>query len=184
MRVSTTGVDVLPRSGHRERAIESGDSSSPHPDTGDLRSTSPAGGVGFIAGRDRIARLRRELGLGCRQKRKFFKATTHSAHTLPMAESVLDQVFEPTRPNEVWTGDITYIPTDEGWLYLAGLKNVFTCEIVGYAMAERMTSELVSLALFRAVQYKRPSPGLIQHTDRGSQYCAKAYRGLQSSSAW
>lgn len=133
---------------------------------------------GFIAGRDRIARLRRELGLRCRQKRKF-KATTHSAHTLPVAENVLGQVFEPTRPNEVWTGDITYIPTDEGWLYLAGLKDVFTCEIVGYAMAERMTAEWVSLALFRAVQHKRPSPGLIQHTDRGSQYCAKAYRALQ-----
>jgi putative transposase len=70
---------------------------------------------GFIAGRDRIARLRRELGLRCRQKRKF-KATTHSAHRLPVAENVLEQVFEPTRPNEVWTGDITYIPTDEGWL--------------------------------------------------------------------
>jgi len=70
---------------------------------------------GFIAGRDRIARLRRELGLRCRQKRKF-KATTHSAHRLPVAENVLEQVFEPSRPNEVWTGDITYIPTDEGWL--------------------------------------------------------------------
>lgn len=64
-----------------------------------------------------------------------------------------EQVFEPTRPNEVWTGDITYITTDEGWLYLAGLKDVFTCEIVGYAMAERMTTELVSLALFRAVRH-------------------------------
>ncbi|MOA31660.1 Integrase core domain protein [compost metagenome] len=92
---------------------------------------------------------------------------------------MLGQIFEPTRPNEVWTGDITYIPTDEGWLYLAGLKDVFTCEIVGYAVAERMTTELVSRALFRAVQHKRPSPGLLHHTDRGSQYCTKAYRGLQ-----
>jgi len=122
------------------------------------------------------------MGLRCRQKRKF-KAATHSAHALPVAKNLLDQVFEPTRPNEVWTGDITYIPTDEGWLYLAGLKDVFTCEIVGYAMAERMTTELVSQALFRAVQHKRPLPGLIHHTDRGSQYCAKAYRDLQEQFA-
>ena len=72
------------------------------------------------------------------------------------------------------------IATDEDWLYLAGLKDVFTCEIVGYAMGERMTTGLVSQALFRAVQQKRPPAGLlIHHTDRGSQYCAKAYRALQ-----
>jgi transposase InsO family protein len=118
------------------------------------------------------------MGLRCRQKRKF-KATTNSAHALPVAENVLGQVFEPTRPNEVWAGDITYIATDEGWLYLAGLKDVFTCEVVGYAMGERMTADLVSRALFRAVQHKRPLPGLIHHSDRGSQYCAKAYRALQ-----
>nr|WP_233759763.1 IS3-like element ISAeme20 family transposase [Aeromonas sp. ASNIH2] len=133
---------------------------------------------GFYAGRDRIGRLRREMGLSCKQKRKF-KATTHSAHSLPVAENLLGQVFAPTKPNEVWTGDITYIATDEGWLYLAGLKDVFTCEIVGYAMGERMTTGLVSQALFRAVQQKRPPVGLIHHTDRGSQYCAKAYRALQ-----
>ncbi|WP_323927984.1 IS3 family transposase [Aeromonas veronii] len=133
---------------------------------------------GFYAGRDRIGRLRREMGLSCKQKRKF-KATTHSAHSLPVADNLLGQVFAPTKPNEVWTGDITYIATDEGWLYLAGLKDVFTCEIVGYAMGERMTTGLVNQALFRAVQQKRPPVGLIHHTDRGSQYCAKAYRALQ-----
>ncbi|GAB3395165.1 IS3 family transposase [Azotobacter armeniacus] len=142
--------------------------------------------MGFAAGRDRIARLRREMGLRCRQKRSF-KATTHSSHTLPVAENVLGQVFRPNRPNAVWTADITYIPTGEGWLYLAGVKDVFTCEIVGYALSERMTTDLVSRALFRALQQHRPPPGLIHHSDRGSQYCAKAYRdvqeqfGLQSS---
>ena len=133
---------------------------------------------GFYAGRDRIGRLRREMGLSCKQKCKC-KATTHSAHSLPVAENLLGQVFTPTKPNEVWTGDITYIATDEDWLYLAGLKDVFTCEIVGYAMGERMTTGLVSQALFRAVQQKRPPVGLIHHTDRGSQYYAKAYRALQ-----
>ena len=89
---------------------------------------------GFVAGRDRIARLRRELGIRCRQKRKF-KATTNSNHNLPVAENLLKQTFTPSAPNEVWVTDITYIPTGEGWLYLAGVKDVFTCEIVGYAMA-------------------------------------------------
>ena len=132
---------------------------------------------GFVAGRDRIERLRRELGLRCKQKRKF-KATTNSNHDLPVAENVLDQTFAPTVPNQVWVTDITYIPTAEGWLYLAGVKDVFTCEIVGYAMADRMTQELTGQALFRAVQQKRPTPGLIHHSDRGSQYCAHEYRKL------
>lgn len=132
---------------------------------------------GFIAGRDRIARLRRELGLCCRQKRKF-KATTNSNHNLPVAENLLNQTFMPSAPNQVWVTDITYIPTREGWLYLAGVKDVFTCEIVGYAMAERMTQDLTGRALFRAAQQKRPAAGLIHHSDRGSQYCAHSYSRL------
>lgn len=132
---------------------------------------------GYIAGRDRIARLRRELGLRCRQKRRF-KATTNSKHNLPVAENLLGQTFTPSAPNEVWVSDITYIPTGEGWLYLAGIKDVFTCEIVGYAMSERMTQELTSRSLFRAVQQKRPNTGLIHHSDRGSQYCSHNYQKL------
>jgi len=132
---------------------------------------------GFIAGRDRIARLRRELGLRCRQKRKF-KATTNSKHTFPVAENLLNQTFKASVPNEVWVTDITYIPTGEGWLYLAGVKDLFTCEIVGYAMAERMTQDLPGRALFQAVQQKRPAAGLIHHSDRGSQYCSHDYRKL------
>lgn len=132
---------------------------------------------GFVAGRDRIGRLRRELGLRCRQKRKF-KATTNSNHGLPVAENLLDQEFAPTAPNPVWVTDITYIATGEGWLYLAGVKDVFTCEIVGYAMGERMTQELTGQALFRAVQHKRPPAGLLHHSDRGRQYCSRDYRAL------
>nr|CRH06538.1 Transposase [Candidatus Magnetococcus massalia] len=81
-------------------------------------------------------------------------------------------------PNQVWVADLTYIPTAEGWLYLAGIKDLFTCEIVGYAMSERMTQELTGQALFRAYQQKRPLPGLIHHSDRGSQYCAKDYQEM------
>lgn len=132
---------------------------------------------GFQAGRDRIIRLRKELGIHCIQKRKF-RATTDSKHTLPVAENLLDQKFSPSAPNQAWVTDITYIPTQEGWLYLAGVKDLFTCEIVGYAMAERMTQDLVATALFRAVQQKRPKAGLIHHSDRGSQYCAHNYQKL------
>ena len=132
---------------------------------------------GFPAGRDRIIRLRKELNIHCIQKRKF-KATTNSKHTLPVAENLLNQNFTPSVPNQVWVTDITYIPTQEGWLYLAGVKDVFTCEVVGYAMAERMTQDLVGRALFRAVQQKRPADGLIHHSDRGSQYCAHDYQKL------
>ena len=132
---------------------------------------------GIVAGRDRIARLRREEGIRCIQKRKF-KATTNSNHNLPVADNLLNQEFKPTAPNQVWVSDITYIQTDEGWLYLAGIKDVFTCEIVGHAMGARMTQELVSLALWKAVKWKLPPSGLILHSDRGSQYCAHGYRRL------
>jgi transposase InsO family protein len=132
---------------------------------------------GFETGRDRVMRLRRELGLRCRQKRKF-KATTNSKHGFPVAENLLEQTFAPTRPNQAWVSDITYVATDEGWLYLAGIKDVFTCEMVGYAMGARMTQELTAQALWRAVRGKRPAPGLILHSDRGSQYCADDYRKL------
>ena len=125
----------------------------------------------------RIRRIRKKLGLRCKQKRKF-KATTDSRHTLPVAENLLNQRFKATAPNRIWLSDITYIPTDEGWLYLAGHKDAFTGEIVGYAMSPRMTKNLVSESLFRAVAAKRPMPGLIHHSDRGSQYCSDEYRNL------
>jgi transposase InsO family protein len=132
---------------------------------------------GFEVGRDRIARLRRTMGISCKQKRKF-KATTQSNHDLPVAENLLGQCFESTAPNQVWHTDITYISTAEGWWYLAGVKDQYTCEIVGYAMGARMTQELVGQALWRAIRYQRPAPGLIHHSDRGSQYCARDYQRL------
>jgi transposase InsO family protein len=132
---------------------------------------------GFDTGRDRVVRLRKELGLRCKQKRRF-KATTNSKHAFPVAPNLLNQTFAPTRPNEAWVSDITYVATGEGWLYLAGIKDVFTCEMVGYALGPRMTQELTAQALWRAVRSKRPAPGLILHSDRGSQYCADDYRKL------
>jgi putative transposase len=132
---------------------------------------------GVKAGVCRIRRIRKKLGLRCKQKKKF-KATTDSNHTLPVAENLLNQQFESTAPNRIWLTDITYIPTEEGWLYLAGHKDVFTGEIVGYAMGPRMTKNLVSQSLFRAVAAKGPVAGLIHHSDRGSQYCSHEYRKL------
>ena len=132
---------------------------------------------GIEVGVHRIKRIRKKLGLRCKQKRKF-KATTDSNHALPVAPNLLDRQFDTAAPNEAWTTDITYVPTDEGWLYLAGVKDLFNGELVGYAMNERMTQKLVTQALFRAVATKRPGRGLIHHSDRGSQYCARDYQKL------
>jgi transposase InsO family protein len=134
-------------------------------------------GQGVEVGICRIRRIRKKLGLRCKQKRKF-RATTDSRHTFPVAENLLNQQFEATAPNEVWVSDITYIPTEEGWLYLAGHKDIFTGEIVGYAMGDRISKNLVSQSLFKAVAAKRPGAGLIHHSDRGPQYCAHEYRKL------
>jgi transposase InsO family protein len=132
---------------------------------------------GIIVGVHRINRIRRKLGLCCRQKRRF-KVTTDSRHSLPVAENLLEQKFEASAPNQIWLTDITYISTGEGWLYLAGHKDLFTGEVVGNAMGKRMTKNLVSQSILRAITTKRPAAGLIHHSDRGSQYCAQEYSSL------
>jgi putative transposase len=132
---------------------------------------------GVVVRVHRIKWIRRKLGLRCWQKRRF-KTTTDSRYSLPVAENLLDQKFKASAPNQIWLSDITYIPTGEGWLYLAGHKDLFTGEVVGYAMAERMTKNLVIHSLMRAVTAQRPAAGLIHHSDRGSQYCAQEYSSL------
>ena len=132
---------------------------------------------GFPAGVGRIKRLRKKLGIRCKQKRRF-KATTNSRHQLRVAPNLLNQNFSASRPNETWVTDLTYVPTVEGWLYLSGIKDLHTGEIVGYAMGARMTQDLVGRALSQAVAAQRPTPGLIHHSDRGSQYCAHDYQAL------
>jgi putative transposase len=132
---------------------------------------------GIQVGICRIKRIRKKLGIRCKQKRKF-KATTYSKHGLSVTENLLNQQFQVSQPNQVWLSDITYVPTDEGWLYLAGHKDLFHGEIVGYAMGERMSRNLISESLLRAVEVKRPSKGLLHHSDRGSQYCSQEYRQL------
>jgi len=132
---------------------------------------------GVKVGISRIRRIRKKLGIRCKQVKKF-KATTNSNHTLPVAENLLDQKFTVEGPGEAWVSDITYIATDEGWLYCAAHKDLFNGEIVSYALGPRITTELVSRSLLMAVAAKRPPEGLIHHSDRGSQYCAAQYQRL------
>lgn len=137
---------------------------------------------GFAASLGTVKRLRRELGLQCiQQKRRFRVTTTDSQHRLPVAENLLAQRFTATRPDEVWTADITYVATDEGWLYVAAIKDLFAGEIVGCAFGERMTTDLVVRALAQAVGGRRPAIGLVHHSDRGGQYCSYEYQALLRS---
>jgi putative transposase len=129
---------------------------------------------GVKVGICRIGRIRKKLGIRCKQVRKF-KATTDSNHTLPVAENILNRKFKTDAPNRAWVSDITYISTDEGWLYCAAHKDLFNGEIVGYALGSRITKDLVVRSLYKAVATKRPSAGLIHHSDRGSQYCSRDY---------
>jgi len=134
---------------------------------------------GFTAGICRIRRIRKKLELRCKQKKKF-KATTDSKHSLPVYPNLLKQDFSAAAPNEKWVEDITYIHTEEGWLYLAGIVDIFHAEVVGYEFSNRMKKGIVINALNKAVGAKKPPRGLILHSDRGSQYCSKYYRKLLS----
>lgn len=137
---------------------------------------------GFRASLGTVKRVRRELGLRCIQrKRRFRVATTDSAHQLPVAPNLLGQRFTVTLPDEVWTADITYVATAEGWLYVAAIKDLFAGEIVGRSFGQRMTTDLVVCALAQAVSARRPAAGLIHHSDRGSQYCNHEYQALLAS---
>lgn len=130
-----------------------------------------------ITSRRRIGRLMREAELACKTRRKF-KATTNSRHDFPIAENRLDQEFKVNNPNQVYTGDITYIPTQEGWLYLAVVIDLYSRQIVGWSMAEHMRTKLVNDALRMAIWKRKPAKGLLWHTDRGSQYASDSHREL------
>lgn len=134
-------------------------------------------GQGHPVSKSRIQRLMKKHGIRARHKRRY-KATTNSQHALPVAPNLLDRQFITTMPDTVWTADITYIPTREGWLYLAVVMDLHTRAIVGWAMGERMTRDLVIAALRMAYFRRRPKPGLLHHSDRGSQYCSQDYRSL------
>lgn len=126
-----------------------------------------------------VSRLMREMGLKSITVRKY-KATTNSNHSLPVFENVLDRQFKVMAPNKVWVTDITYIGTGEGWLYLASVMDLFSRKIVGWSVGRRMTRELVLDALDQAYEKRKPEPGLIHHSDRGSQYASEEYRARLS----
>jgi len=141
---------------------------------------------GVAVGKERTRRLMQQHGIRARTKRKF-KATTDSRHNLPVAPNLIARDFSPPAPNRVWATDITYIATDEGWLYLTAMLDLFSRQVVGWSLQPRMSRHLVIDALRMAWFRRRPAPGLIIHSDRGSQYCSgdfqaalKAY-GIRSS---
>ena len=133
---------------------------------------------GLVLSRRRIAKVMKRLSLNTRARRKFRVSTTNSNHNYQIAPNRLDQYFITTRPDEVYVGDITYIPTKQGWLYLATVIDLYSRKVVGWSMDERMTSTLVNDALSMAIQSRRPMPGLISHTDRGSQYASDSHKEL------
>lgn len=127
--------------------------------------------AGIVCGRFRARTLMSLAGVSAKQHRKF-KATTNSKHDLPVAPNLLERQFEVAEPNRVWTSDITYIWTAEGWLYLAVVMDLFNRRIVGWSMNNRITRRLVIDALRMAFWLRHPVLGLILHSDRGSQYCS------------
>lgn len=141
------------------------------------RSGAPRLARSLKRGRRQVADSLRRQGLRAKAAKKF-KATTNSNHTLPVAENLLQQDFSAQRPNQVWVGDITYIGTDEGWLYLAVVMDLFSRKVVGWSMSKRMTAALVCNALRMALFRRKRPRGVIMHTDRGSQYCSREHRHL------
>jgi len=131
--------------------------------------------TGERVGRKAVGTIMRENGWKSKVVKKY-KATTNSNHNLPVAENLLQQQFSATRSNQKWVSDITYIPTDEGWLYLAGILDLYGREPVGWAMGERMTKELVIRALRQANGRRGEPKSVLIHSDRGSQYCSYAYQ--------
>ena len=131
---------------------------------------------GRTASRGRVERLMRRQGIRALAGRRFRPCTTDSRHDLPIAPNLLKQQFSAAMPNTIWLADITYLPTGEGWLYLAVVLDLATRKIVGWSMRDHMRTELTQAALMMATQRQRPGAGLICHSDRGSQYAAEAYR--------
>ena len=132
--------------------------------------------AGISGGRNRIARLMRENEIRAKQGKKFKPTTTDSKHSLPVADNILKRRFTWAQPNQAWVADITYIPTKEGWLYLATVMDLFARRIVGWAMGDRVDRHLALRALRMAIQRRQPPKGLIHHSDRGSQYASGDYQ--------
>ena len=130
---------------------------------------------GIRVGKERVRRLMQQHGIRAKTKRKFV-VTTDSKHKLPVAPDLVQRKFNPDAPNALWSGDITYIATDEGWVYLAAVIDLFSRQVVGWSMKDHMHTSLVKDALTMAYFRRRPAAGLIFHSDRGSQYCSHEFQ--------
>ena len=132
---------------------------------------------GFACSRNRVVRLMHENSIAAKTRRKF-KVTTRSKHTFPVAPNLLEQNFTAEHPDQIWTSDISYIWTDEGWLYMAKVKDLFTKSVVGLAMRSSLDRQLVIDAFKQAAMRRKPQPGLIFHSDRGVQFACSDFRDL------
>ena len=132
---------------------------------------------GFTIGLYRVRKLMDKLGLHVTQ-RVAYKITTKRKHSDAVADNLLNQNFNPLGPNQVWAGDVTYLRTDQGWMYLAIVMDLYSRRIVGWHIDKRMTTDLISKALIKAYGMRQPPKGLVFHSDRGSQYTSKHYRRL------
>ncbi len=133
---------------------------------------------GFIVSRRRIKNIMKDLSLSVKMKRRFRVNTTDSNHNLPIAPNVLNRNFSSFFPDTKYVGDITYIPTNEGWLYLATVIDLYSRKIVGWSMDDNMRTSLVNDALMMAIVKRNPSKGLLWHSDRGSQYASYEHKDL------
>ena len=150
---------------------------------GSRRMKRALNALGYPVGRRKARSLMREAGVKARYRKKY-KVTTNSNHKQPVFENVLDREFAAAGPDQAYVSDITYIWTQEGWLYLAIFIDLFSRRVVGWSMGSRMKARLVTDALRMALWQRRPDAGLIVHSDRGSQYASKAYRGLLEANAF
>jgi transposase InsO family protein len=146
---------------------------------GSPRMTAAWNARGHAGTENTVAKLMREHGIRAKSPRRFVR-TTDSRHALPVADNLLGRQFDPAAPSRAWSADLTYIPTADGWLYLAVVEDLFSRMIVGWSMGATMTSRLVVDALDMAVRRRVPGEGLLAHSDRGSQYASEHYRGLLS----
>jgi putative transposase len=151
----------------------------PYLDTyGSPRVTEELNARGVEVCENTVAKVMKEAEIRAKTSKRFVPCTTDSAHDFPVPANTLDRNFTATAANQKWLCDITYIPTDQGWLYLAGVLDCFSRKIVGWSMNTRMPAELVSDALNMAISRRRPAAGLLHHSDRGAQYACDAYQSL------
>jgi len=135
---------------------------------------------GARVGKERVRKLMQQHGIRARARRRFV-VTTDSGHSLPVAPDLVQRRFGPQAPDRLWCSDITYIATDEGWLYLAVVIDLFSRQVVGWSLQPHMRAELITDALTMACWRRRPRPGLILHSDRGSQYCSSQFQRALSN---